>query len=358
MNSRDVEGNPHINTADGGLVLTVYPPEGSGKRCTFEAVRAEIERLNVKSVNWEDVKHVVDNALGHPVVLIPPKAKNGDSQIFVEISDDEMSARVTVLPPDPGGQPGTLDRVRAPLATQGGVFGVREDLLNALAGPMAALADTAAKHAPVESLIAEGLPVVHGQDAYMDKYWEKKEKEAAAETQAGLENKNTRVDYRNLTVIDNVEKDSVLCRLVPAKQGRAGKTVTGKTIEPNGGADMTLVPGTGVILDPKDPTLFIPTETGHVVLKDGTISALPLFEVNGDLTLKIGNIDFSGTVLIHGSITGEYKVKAGQDVVIDGVLDGGEVSAGGKVLIKGGIIGQKTRVTADGNVEAKYIRNA
>ena len=99
MNSRDVEGYPHINTADGGLVLTVYPPEGSGKRCTFEAVRAEIERLNVKSVNWEDVKHVVDNALGHPVVLIPPKANNGDSQIFIEISEDEMSARVTVLPP-------------------------------------------------------------------------------------------------------------------------------------------------------------------------------------------------------------------------------------------------------------------
>jgi uncharacterized protein (DUF342 family) len=45
-------------------------------------------------------------------------------------------------------------------------------------------------------------------------------------------------------------------------------------------------------------------------------------------------------------------------VIIDGVLDGGEVIAGGKVQIKGGIIGQKTRVTADGNIETKYIRNA
>ncbi|HTB22118.1 MAG TPA: FapA family protein [bacterium] len=357
MAIRDQDGYPNINTADDGLVLTVYPPAGSGKRCTFDEVRSSIEHLNVKGVNWEDVKHVVDNASGHPVVLAPPKAKNGDSQIFVEISEDAMTARVTVLPPDPGGSPANLDRVRATLAHQGVVFGLREDLLNALAGPIASLGD-GSKHEPVEGLVAEGLPVLHGEDAYIDKYWEKKEMEAAAQTQAGLENKNARVDYRNLNVIDNVAKDTALCRLVPAKQGRVGMTVTGKTIEASAGVEMTLTPGMGVALDPADPTRFIATETGQVVLKNNTISVLAIYEVNGDLTLKIGNIDFFGTVLIHGSITGEYKVKAGQDVVIDGVLDGGEVTAGGKVQIKGGIIGQKTRVTADGNVEAKYVRNA
>jgi uncharacterized protein (DUF342 family) len=135
-------------------------------------------------------------------------------------------------------------------------------------------------------------------------------------------------------------------------------TVTGKEIVPTPGLLMMLKPGIGVKADPNDPNQFISTETGQVVIKNDTISVLSIYEVAGDLTLKIGNIDFMGTVLIHGSVTGEYKVKAGQDVVIDGVLDGGEVTAGGKVQIKGGIIGQKTRVTADGNIEAKYIRNA
>src|SRR5665213_2993390 len=358
MTSRDVDGYANINTADDGLIVTVYPPEGSGKRCTLDSVRTEIERHDLKTVNWEDVKHVVDNALGHAVVLIPSKPKNGDSQIFVEMSDDAMSARVTILPPDPGGKPATLDRVKATLATQGVVFGLREDLLNKLAAPMAALAEPGAKHEPLDSLIAEGQPVAHGEDAFLEKYWEKKEAEAAAATQTGLENKNTRIDYRNLNVIDNVAKDSVLCKLVPAKQRHAGKTVTGKVIEPNVGTEMTLTAGVGVTVDPKDPAQFIAAETGQVVMKNGVISVLAIYEVNGDLTLKIGNIDFFGTVLIHGSITGEYKVKAGQDVVIDGVLDGGEVIAGGKVQIKGGVIGQKTRVTADGNVEAKYVRNA
>jgi len=359
MTSRDVDGYPNINTADDGLVLTVYPPEGSGKKVTFEAVRAEIEKHGVKAVKWEDVKHVVDKASGHPTVLVPAQSKSGDAQIFVEVANGEMSAKVTILPPEPGGRAANVDRVRAALAANAVVFGVREDLLQSLVGPMAAMADTNAKHEPVETLIAEGRQVVHGQDAYLEKYWEKKEPEPAPVGAApAVENKNARVDYRNLNVIDNVAKDSVLCKLVPAKQGSAGMTVTGKATEPNVGLPMTLKPGAGVVVDPNDPNQFIATETGQVVLKNDTISVLAIYEVNGDLTLKVGNIDFMGTVIIHGSINGEYKVKAGMDVVIDGVLDGGEVTAGGKVQIKGGVIGQKTRVMADGNVEAKYVRNA
>ena len=91
MSSNDVDGYPKINTADDGLVLTVYPAEGSGKRVTFEQVKAEIEKLGVKSVKWDDVKHVVDKQSGQPGVIIPPKAKTGDAQIFVEIVDEELA---------------------------------------------------------------------------------------------------------------------------------------------------------------------------------------------------------------------------------------------------------------------------
>lgn len=356
MTSRDVDGYFNINTADDGLVLTVYPPEGSGKRVSFESVQAEIEKLGYKGVKWEDVKRVVDRANGHATVIIPPKAKSGDAQIFVEVSEDEMTAKVTVLPPEPGGRPATLDRVRAALAQNGVVYGIREDLLQSLAAPLAAMADTSSIHEPVETLIAEGKPMVNGTDAFIEKYWEKKDE--AKPAAGAVENKNERIDYRNLNTIDNVQKDTVICKLVPATLGIPGMTVTGRELVPTPGKDMVLKPGVGVKIDPADKSQYIATETGQVVMKGDTINVLAIYEVNGDLTLKIGNIDFMGTVIIKGSVTGEYKIKAGQDVIIDGVLDGGEVIAGGKVQIKGGIIGQKTRVTADGNIETKYIRNA
>jgi uncharacterized protein (DUF342 family) len=358
MTNRDVDGYQSINTADEGLVLTIYPPEGSGKRVTFDHLRADIEKLGLKGVKWDDVKHVVDKASGRPEVLIQPKPKSGDSQIFVEVSEDEMTAKVTILPPERGGKPATLDRVRATLAANGVVFGIKEGALHALEAPMAAMTNHDEVYEPVEAVIAEGQHVVHGTDAYLEKYWEKKEEEKAEANPHQVENKNARVDYRNLNTIENIAKDSVLCKLVPATPGSMGMTVTGKQMDPTPGQPLVLKPGSGVKVDPNDPLQYIATETGQVVLKGETISVLSLYEVAGDLTLKIGNIDFMGTVIIHGSVTGEYKIKAGEDVIIDGVLDGGEVTAGGKVLIKGGIIGQKTRVTADGNVESKYVRNA
>jgi uncharacterized protein (DUF342 family) len=355
--AKDADGYFNINTADDGLVLTVFAPEGNGKKATFEDVRAEIEKLGIKGLKFEEVKHVSDRANGHPAVLVPPKPKSGDSQIFVEVSEDLMSAKVTVLAPERGGKPATLDRIRAALATNGVVFGMQEEALSAMAGPIAAMTDPDEVYEPVEVMAALGRPVQHGTDAYLEKYWEKKEEEKPVEPGA-VENKNARMDYRNLNTIENVAKDAVLCKLVPATPGSAGMTVTGKELEPTAGLPMVLKPGVGVKPDPAEPSQFIATETGQVVLKGETISVLALYEVNGDLTLKIGNIDFMGTVIIKGSVTGEYKIKAGQDVIIDGVLDGGEVTAGGKVNIKGGIIGQKTRVTADGNVDAKYVRNA
>src|SRR6266852_1646695 len=119
-----VDGYPQINTADDGLILTVMPPQGGGKKASFEAIKAEIEGRGVKAVKWEDVKKAVDLHSGKPVVLIPSKPRTGDSQIFVEVSEDEKEAKVPVLPPDRGGKPATLDRIHAALASNGVTYGL------------------------------------------------------------------------------------------------------------------------------------------------------------------------------------------------------------------------------------------
>ncbi len=354
-----VDGHTQINTADDGLILTVKPPQGGGKKAAFDAVKAEIEGLGIKGVKWEDVKTAVEASSGRPVVVIAPKAKAGDAQIFVEVSEDAMQAKVTVLPPEPGGKPANLDRVRAALASNGVVYGILEDELAKIAGPIAAMTDPGKVYEPVEVVAAKGKPMIHGTDAYLEKYYDKKKDEAPAKApNQQVENKNAQVNYRDLNVIENVEKGTVLAKLIPLTKGEMGITVSGKELIPEEGKDMVVKPGTGVALDPADPSTFVATDTGQVVIKGETLSVLAIYEVNGDLTMKIGNVEFLGTVLIHGSVNGEFKVKAGQDVVIDGVLDGGEVVAGGNVTIKGGVIGAKTRVTADGEINAKYVRNA
>ena len=41
----------------------------------------------VGGLKWDDVKHAVDRASGHAIVIIPPKAKTGDAQIFIDLLD-------------------------------------------------------------------------------------------------------------------------------------------------------------------------------------------------------------------------------------------------------------------------------
>jgi len=356
--SEIVDGYAQINTADEGLILTVHPPQHGGKKVTFEQVKADIEALGTHAaIKWEEVKRVTDLHSGRPVVIIQPKAKAGDSQIFVEISEDEMQAKVTVLPPERGGRPATLDRVRANLAATGVIYGLIEDELKRMEPLITAMTDPEKVYEPVEGIVAKGVPVVHGTSAYLEKYWDKKKAEEAPKDPNAVENKNARIDYREMNQIENVAEGEVLAKKVPLTPGSMGQTVTGKSLMPDPGQDIVVKPGVGVKLDDTDPNVFIATTTGQVVLKGELISVLALYEVNGDVTMKIGNIDFLGTVIIKGSVNGEYKIKAGQDVIIDGVLDGGEVTAGGNVNVKGGVIGAKTRITAEGKVDAKYVRN-
>ncbi|MES2200789.1 MAG: FapA family protein [candidate division FCPU426 bacterium] len=353
-----IHGYCQVNTADDGLIITVHPPVQGGKKATLEEVKAQIEALGFKGVKWEDVKRAVEAATAKPVVIMPPKPKTADSQIFVEVGEGEMTASVTILPPERGGSVAHMDRIKAALAANGVVYGIDEAELASLETQASAMTDPNKVYSPVEAVIAKGKPVVHGVDAYLEKYYEKKKEEPAPKTPDQVENKNARVDYREMNVIDNVEKGSALAKKIPMTMGEKGITVTGHEIVPDEAKDLEVKAGQGAAIDPHDPMAFVATETGQVTFKDGVLSVLAIYEINGDLTMKIGNVDFMGTVLIHGSINGEFKVKAGADVVIDGVLDGGEVIAGGNVTIKGGVIGAKTRVTAEGEINAKYIRNA
>lgn len=353
----NADGHFTLNTADGGLIMTIVPPEGEGKLVEFEEIRDAITKLGISEVVWDNVQSEAENPTGFARCLIEPTHTEGDAQIFVEISDDELSASVTVAPPEPRGKPATLDRIRAVLASSGVVYGIDDAALQGMEGPISAMTNPDEIYEPVEAKIASGREVVHGQDAVLEKFYEKKAEKVELK-EGEVENKNESVDYREMNTIDNVKEGTVLAKKIDAIQGEAGITVTGNNIEPQIGEDLVITPGEGVKTEEADPNSFVSTAEGQVVLKDNVLSVLAIFEVDGDLDLKVGNIDFIGTVTIKGNVSGEYKIKCGEDLIVEGVLEGAEVDAGGNVEIKGGIIGQKTRVVAEGNVFAKFVRNA
>ena len=101
------------------------------------------------------------------------------------------------------------------------------------------------------------------------------------------------------------------------------------------------------------------TLDGQLSITIDSINVLPVFEVNGDLDLKTGNIDFIGNVLIRGNVPSGYTVKAGGDIHVMGLVEGAHLIAGGSVHISGGIAGgMRGSLEAGIDIYSNYLNQA
>src|SRR5699024_1851320 len=97
-----------------------------------------------------------------------------------------------------------------------------------------------------------------------------------------------------------------------------------------------------------------------------------VYEVHEDISLKVGNIDFLGNVVIRGDVPTGFTVKATGDVKVFGIVEAATIEVGGSIYISEGMAGLKTGTLIakedvyigyinQGNVEAQnniYVDNS
>jgi len=166
------------------------------------------------------------------------------------------------------------------------------------------------------------------------------------------------VDFRELGTIVNVPENKLLLEKVPLSLGVPGKTVTGEVIKAKPGKEITIKVGSGVLLSDDGMKAFSEIE-GKYLLADGKASVMPEHTVMGDIDLSTGNIAFVGKRLsINGAVLTGFKVKCKGDVFIaKGVQDSAEITAGGNLEIKGGVVGDGVVIKCWGNASADFIEN-
>ena len=134
-------------------------------------------------------------------------------------------------------------------------------------------------------------------------------------------------------------------------------TVTGKTLVAVDGKDIDVTMGKGVVASPNNKDEWVADTDGQVIIKENKISVLALYEIPGDVNLSTGNIDFIGTVIVRGDVKDGFKVYAGEDLVVNGVVEGAELKCSGKLSIAGGVSGNdKAKIICAGDANIKYIR--
>lgn len=148
---------------------------------------------------------------------------------------------------------------------------------------------------------------------------------------------NGKVDYLSIGKIDSVEAGAVLAIRVEGEDGRPGYDVYGNIIQAPKKKTCKFKKGPGSeILD--NGNRIIAAVKGMVSVKNDTICVFPIHNINGDVDIKTGNVQFDGDVVVAGNVREGLKINAGNNVTIYGNVAEASIASGGNLKVDKNVI--------------------
>ncbi|MCD1654808.1 FapA family protein [Treponema zuelzerae] len=340
----DRNGDVFVFCAFDGVFIKVTPPVGNGSDAT---VRDAMERLRDRGLTGfaEDVlKPVVKSAAGEYVKIGPYKHNPGnDALMSVDITDQEMKAWLFATPPGPGGADLSADMIIAFLKNNRVVAGIDEERIREF------------QDRPIYKqnyLVAEGIKPQDGADAKIIYNFE------TDRTKIRLkESASGKVDFKELNLVQNVVEGQPLAQKILAERGKGGKTVTGKYLEAKNGKDIPMPLGKNTRLA-EDGLTIVAETNGQVLILNNKINVEPILNIDGDVSLKTGNIMFLGNVYISGNVEDGFSVKASGNIEVKGTVGKSDLDAEGDIVVGQGIAGKgEGFVHAGKSIWSKFIEN-
>lgn len=276
----------------------------------------------------------------------PPESPQGGFEwgegIDLKISDDRLTAWIALDEAVAGRYgPGDLKKY---LQQHGVLHGIDEEGLR-----KAAESPSPGGKIPV----ARGTPAKPGTDGRVE--WEV---DLSILDGAKLREKGTRVDWKERHHILPVKENQRIARLVPPTKGTEGRDIFSQTLPAADGKEAKLPAGKNVKPNAGGTELFAAI-AGVICREEGKIGVSPVYEVNHDVDLKVGNIDYEGSVVIKGNILPDFKVRCGRDLHVHGLVEGANLEVRGDIFIEGGIQGGgKSTIAAGGDIAVNFINNA
>lgn len=258
----------------------------------------------------------------------------------VRISYDEMEAYLRLPMPSSLEDGYDLSEVLEELKVNGVKFGVDETKVSAM---------ITEKCYECECLVAKGIDVVDGVDAYFDFHFNTTLDKTPSRREDGS------VDYWSIHSVELVEEGQPIATYHEPVMGTNGMSVKGKIIYAKKGRPLPPLTGKGFERS-SDNIHYTSLMDGKIEMRNNRILISNVHEVQGDVGFKTGNIDFRGDVIIHGNVPTGAIVKATGSITIDGNVEAALIDAGKDIIIRGGVLGgEKGSIKSKGNINAKFL---
>lgn len=261
----------------------------------------------------------------------------------VAISLDSLIAYLELKPNTPG-KMYTSEEVHNVLVKEGIAHGVLSEQIDHVVDSFNNLGQVLE---PV--IIAKGTPAIPGKHARVDLNFTIAVKADLKEDEDG------NIDYRELGLVNNVEKGQLLARKTPSVEGITGLDIYGETVQPPHIRDDNFVSGKNTTVS-EDKLECYSAIDGQVILKKKMIHVSPIFTVAHDVDFRTGNISFNGSIIINGNVLSGFTVKAREDITVMGVVEAATLIAGGNIFVKTGFKGgDKGLMKAKGKITTKFV---
>ncbi len=268
-------------------------------------------------------------------------AQSGVRQrIKISVAKDGMTAMMVIHPPQSGEPAITREDIFAELERASITVGVMEKSIDS------SLADKI-YNTPI--VIAKGQPPTKGENSTCTYNFN------TANNHSPHEDKDGRIDYKDIDFIQNAQEGMVLATRVPASLGEPGCTVTGKEVPPVAGKDIPFKCGANAKIS-EDGLNLLAATNGVIAYRDGEVSVKDVMTIATDVDFNVGNLDCRGSLKIAGDVKAGFSITVDGDLEVNGSVEDCTITAKGNIMVKGGFFGNGTGVMhADGNVTVKFV---
>ncbi len=334
-----------LNIRPNGAFLTLYPPQEGGRGLIIEEIEAYLDKITEGKYE----KAIVRDELKKPLVamrevqLTKEEIPAVDEVVIITIAADRMNVKGRFYPPTTGGKTLSKDDIIAEMVKSGVKYGVCQETLDAFVEN---------RNYEDALILAEATKQEEGADAVVKYFFN------TDLTQKPQVNEDGSVDFHHLDMISSVNAGDLLAELTPAVQGKPGIDVCGGLLRPVKVRQRILRVGKNIKIS-EDGLKAYSEVNGHATLEGEQIFVSNMYEVPANVDTSTGDIEYEGNVLVHGNVIAGYSIIAKGDIVVEGVVEGATLQAGGHIVLKRGIQGMDRGVLkAEGNIISKFIESA
>ena len=338
-----MSGYFQFSSKEDGLYITVYPPKQGVNTASIDDVMYYVDK---KKINCDSVKlmEAVKAGASKETTL---KVSDEAQLVYGEfgdyrISQDCMRLEAYFYPPFIGGSELDKNEIIQDLKHMGVNYGIDESVIDTFINE---------RQYGKPYVIAVGKEPRNGKDGYIEYKFNRELKPRPKMNDDGT------VDFHSLENVNHVKQGDVVAVLHPEDMGDEGTDIFGKNVNPERVKHIVFRFGRNLLIS-EDGRQLISQVNGHVILENDKVFVSNVLELV-DIDNSTGDVEYNGDIMVKGNVLAGFSVKAKGDVIVQGIVEGATVTAGGNITFNRGVQGMnKAVIRAGGNIVSKFIESA